>query len=60
MNKERLVEYFLVAGVSESQSFSETRKDTTAAEYVSPPLSPLSPFFELTSRGKVNLIALAR
>ena len=55
MSKRRLVEYFMVTGVSKNQQAVPPEKvETAGAEYITAPLSPLSPLSEHVSRGKVD------
>ena len=60
MSKKRLVEYVVVAGVKKNQAPSTAaRTETSGAEYLSSPLSPLSPLSEHVSRGKGFKMELA-
>jgi len=55
MSEKRLVEYVVVAGVKKNQALSSVKTETSGAEYVSSPVSPLSPLSEHVSRrGKEN------
>ncbi len=58
MSKRRVVEYFVVAGVKKSQSIPPKTFETsgTGAQYLSSPLSPLSPLSEHVSRGKESIL----